>query len=328
MKSFASLPKVELHVHLDCSLSMSFVQSHLPHVSPSDFLNDYALTAKVGSLAEFLKRIPRSLALLQARNQLTGSVLDLANQLRQDNVIYAEIRLAPLLHTHVLTQEEVADTVCQAVQQASKTHGIPLSLIFCTLRHFNHKQSMETAELACQFNSHGVLGFDLAADEAGHPLDAHVAAFKKVQRHGIPCTAHAGEALGSDSVRETLHRLKPLRIGHGVRSVEDPTLLDDLVAAEVHLEICPTSNVLTGVFPTINHHSIDSLRQSGVSLSINTDGRTVPLTTLEAEYDKVARTFGWREADFRHANMQALKHSFASTDIKEMLLGQLQSAGQ
>jgi adenosine deaminase len=261
---------------------------------------------------------------MQTKESLRLVTLDLFEQLKKDNVIYAEIRFAPLQHIYDgLSAYGVVKTVNEAVLEGIRLTGVEAGIILCTLRHYNESQSMQTIEMAKEFKGTKVVGFDLAADEAGFPPDAHIKAFEFAHENGIDCTAHAGEAKGAESVWETLKWLKPKRIGHGVRSIEDPELLKYLSENKIHLEICPTSNIQVNVFEKIENHPVNQLYKSGISVGINTDARTISSVTLSDEYKKLANTFGWKAEDFMTCNLQALEHAFTSDEKKELLRRQI-----
>lgn len=323
----ARLPKIELHVHLDTSLSFGTVKSLVPGITEDEYLRHYVAPARCRDLHEFLGYTESSIALLQTAEALDLALRWLLAELAADGVIYAEIRFAPLLHTRAgLTAEMIAETACSALAAGMAETPIQARLIFCTLRQFSEAQSMETLQLALQYRSRGVVGFDLAGDEAGFPLDAHIRAFEEAAHAGLPATAHAGEALGPESVLDTLIHLRPRRIGHGVRSAEDPGLLLHLVREGIHLEVCPSSNIQTGVFPDMAAHSLAGLCQAGVSLSLNTDGRGLTRTTLTAEYRAVQHTFHWSKADFYRVNCRALQAAFCDNPTRDVLLAKLTSA--
>ncbi|MCB0620940.1 MAG: adenosine deaminase, partial [Saprospiraceae bacterium] len=253
----AGLPKIELHLHLDCSLSFEVVKRLDPAISFEEYRNSFVAPVNCLDLSEYIKRAIPAIQLMQSEEALEAVTLDLFEQLARDSILYAEIRFAPLEHTREgLSVEEVVRSVERAVQRGIRETGIEVRVILCTLRHYNARQSLQTVELVEQFRTGLVVGFDIAADEAGYPIDAHLAAFQYAQRHGIPCTAHAGEACGADSVWETLEHFHPQRIGHGVRSVEDPALVEHLARRQIHLEVCPTSNLQTKVFRQMCDHSI------------------------------------------------------------------------
>ena len=224
---YSNLPKVELHLHLDCSLSYECVKQLSPSVTLEDYNNSFIAPPKCTDLADYITRAIKGFELMQTKEQLRLVTLDLFKQLKNDNVVYAEFRFAPLQHTlKGLTSEEVVQIVNEATEEGIKLYGVEAGIILCTLRHYTQAQSMETVELAKKFKGSHVIGFDIAADEAGFPIDNHIKAFDFANMNEIKCTAHAGEARGAESVWETLKNFKPSRIGHGVRSFEDIKLLD------------------------------------------------------------------------------------------------------
>lgn len=320
----AKLPKVELHLHLDCSLSYDVVKKLDPGVSFDEYRQSFVAPPKCYDLADYLQRAIKGFELMQTKEQLELVVADLFGQLKTDNVIYAEIRFAPLLHLQKgLNPFDVVKTVNEQVTKSIAASGIEAGLLLCTLRHHTQAQSMETAELVNAFKGTNVIGFDIAADEAGFPIDNHISAFEFARANEIHCTAHAGEARGADSVWETLTHFFPTRIGHGVRSAEDPTLLQYLKEKGIHLEVCPTSNIQTNVFEKIEDHSADKIYRSGVSMSVNTDCRTISDTTLTKEYGILEQYFQWKKEHFLHCNLEAVKHAFIPEAKKETLRARL-----
>jgi adenosine deaminase len=185
---------------------------------------------------------------------------------------------------------------------------------------------METVKLVNEFKNTNVVGFDIAADEAGHPLDNHIDAFKFAFENKIFCTAHAGEALGPESVIETLDKIKPLRIGHGVRSVEDSSLLNKLKNNSIHLELCFTSNIVTKVYDNYMDHPIDILFKKGLSISVNSDGRTISDTDLNQEYEKLKENFNWPNKNFLQCNIDAMKSSFTNQKTKDKIISLLETS--
>ena len=325
--NFATLPKVELHLHLDCSLSYDVVQKLNPTISYEDYKTSFVAPPKCTDLGDYISRAVNGIALMQSAEELRMVTLDLFGQLKRDNVIYAEIRFAPLLHTQKgLSAEEVVHVVNNATEEGMQQTGVEARLILCTLRHYTESQSMETVQLVERFKGSRVAGFDIAADEAGFPIDNHVAAFRYAKEKGIACTAHAGEAKGAESVWETLENFGPSRIGHGVRSVEDIRLLGYLKQAGIHLEVCPTSNIQVNVCDRIDDHPADRLFKYGVSMSINTDARTISDVTLTSEYETMTNVFGWQKAHFLKCNLEAIKHAFVDEETKQKLQQKLRDA--
>ncbi len=321
---FKAIPKVELHVHLDCCLSLGVVSQLRPGITEEEYRADFIAPAKCLDLADFLKTTFRSIALMQTKENLRLVTRDLFQQFKADNVIYAEIRFAPLQHLdNGLTPAEVVQTVVETTDACVAETGVEAGILLCTLRHYSQAQSLQTAKLAEQFKGTRVVGLDIAADEAGFPVDAHIAAFDFARRNGIPRTAHAGEAKGPESVWETLAHFKPQRIGHGVRSIQDPKLIQALMAENILLEVCPTCNIQIDVFDTYPNHPVDKLYRAGVPISINTDTRTITDISLSHEYQRLHETFGWTETDFQTCNANALKAAFIQAALREKLLDRL-----
>lgn len=320
------LPKIELHLHLDCSLSYAAVQQLAPHITQHEYDTEFVAPSQCASLADFLTRAPRGFQLMQSEDALRIVTEDVFEQLARDRVLYAELRFAPLLHlVNGLTPEAVVAAVNRATEQCIRATGIEARLILCTLRHFNEAQSLQTAQLVHQFQGTRVVALDIAGDEAGFPIDAHIAAFRYAIDHGLPRTAHAGEASGPSSVWETLREFQPTRIGHGVRSIEDPALVQHLTRESIHLEVCPTSNVQTRTCPTYQDHPVDCLYRAGVPLSISTDTRTITNFTLEKEYASLRHHFHWTNNDFESRNREALRAAFIDEPTRAHLLAQLKA---
>lgn len=320
------LAKVELHLHLDCSLSYNVVQKIDPSITREAYHKNFVAPAKCTNLADFLARAPQGIALMQTEQQLQLVVADLFEQLQHDNVLYAEIRFAPLLHTKQgLAAHQVVAIVEAATEAAVNATGVEARLILCTLRHFSTEQSLETVQLVEDFRHTRVAALDIAGDEAGYPIAAHVAAFRYARERNIPRTTHAGEASGPESVWETLAQFAPSRIGHGVRSIEDPTLVEHLREHNIHLEVCPACNVQTDIYPTYADHPIDQLFRAGVALNVNTDTRTITNVTLNEEYKQLHQVFGWGQEHFLQCNLHALHAAFIPNDLRSRLIERLTS---
>jgi adenosine deaminase len=321
------LPKIELHLHLDCSLSYAVVARLDPSVTPERYEREFIAPPQCTSLADFLTRAPRGFQLMQSEQALRLVVEDLFEQLALDGVVYAEIRFAPLLHTERgMRPAAVVEAVDRATRSCTRSTGIQARLILCTLRHFSAAQGLETARLVESFRGSGVVALDLAGDEKGFAIDAQVPAFRHSIEHGLSRTAHAGEARGAESVWETLEKLQPSRIGHGVRSVEDAPLIDHLRSKRIHLEMCPSSNVQTCAVASYREHPIDSLYRAGVSVGINTDARTITDISLSREYQRLRDQFGWGNQQFLACNLEALGAAFVEDSVKSSLLQKLKDA--
>jgi len=322
------LPKIELHLHLDCSLSYQIVSELAPSVSRGEYEREYVAPARCANLADFLTRAPKGFRLMQTEEALQLVTEDVFRQLVDDGVIYAEIRFAPLLHTERgLRPERIVSVVEKTVERLTRETAMQAGVILCTLRHFTETQSMLTATLVKEFRGSRIVALDIAADEAGFPLDAHVRAYRYAREQGLFRTAHAGEALGPESVWETLRVLKPQRIGHGTRSIEDPQLVEHLRRERIHLELCPSANVqIIPLIGSMEEHPIDRLYRAGVSLNVNTDSRMLTPTTMTKEYEALSRAFQWGAQEFLPTNLMGLEAAFADDGVKQQLKKRLLDA--
>lgn len=315
------LPKVELHLHLDCSLSYDVVSKIQPDITEDTYYSEFIGPLKCSSLSQILKYVTNQVNLMQTENNLRFVVKDLFDQLQKENVIYAEIRFAPLLHMmNGLQAEEVVEIVTDEVSNCIKETGIKAGIILCTLRHYSEKESLETVDLVKRYiDESPVAGFDIAADEGGFPIDANKEAFRIAIKYDLPRTAHAGEARGPESIWETINNFKPLRIGHGVRCIEEPVLVDFLKENEIHLEVCPTCNIQTNIFNEYKNHPVNFLFESGLSVGINTDGRTLANISLSEEYEKLIKTFNWELNHLKKCNLNAISKAFLPEPDKKLL---------
>ncbi len=321
LTSLEKLPKVELHLHLDCSLSYNVVSEICPDISLKKYQSEFVGPQKCNSLNEILKYVTNQVNLMQTERNLRLVVKDLFEQLGGENVIYAEIRFAPLIHlAEGLRPEEVVEIVADQTMECINDTGINARIILCTLRHFSEKESLQTVKLVKRFiDNSPVAGFDIAADEGSYPIDANKEAFLYAIKHDLPRTAHAGEAKGPETIWETINNFKPSRIGHGVRSIEDPALIEFLKANDIHLEVCPTCNIQTNIFNQYKNHPINFLYNSGVSVGINTDGRTLANVSLSEEYKNLINTFNWGAEHLMKCNLNAISKAFLSESGKKYL---------
>ena len=284
---------IDLHLHLDGSLSpetaLTLAREQglpLPAGEAAGLRPHLTAPARCRDLAEYLTFFPLPLSLLQSEWALTYAVAALRREMAQEGLIYAEIRFAPQLHTRRgLTQ-------CRAVQAAVAGlagPGVRAQLILCLMRRTGEEAAFndETLALAPDFLGRGVCALDLAGDEAAVPTAAFAPLFARARAAGIPFTIHAGEAAGLDSVRQAL-AMGARRIGHGVRAVEDPALVQTLIDRGIPLEICPTSNDQTGAAP-LPRCPVRPLLRKGAVVTVNTDNRTVSSTTIPHEFAALRR---------------------------------------
>jgi adenosine deaminase len=326
---YKSLPKIELHCHLDASVRVSTVAElgrkiglSLPTpLEPALIAPECCI-----DLADYLVRIDLALEVLQHRDHLVRIAREIVEDLAADGTIYGEIRFAPQLHLRSgLTMQEVLDAVHEGLKQGEQQSGMKTGLIVCCLRHEPGERSLEIAKLAVG-NRDNVCALDLAGDEARYIGAPHAEAFALAKREGLRRTVHAGEAAGPESIREALDLLGAERIGHGVRITESIELQDRAKAARLPLEMCPLSNVQTRAANWLHEHPIDRLFRKGLHVTVNTDCRTVSFTTLTKEFERLESTFRWGAAEFHQCQRNSAEAAFVSDDVRAALLRQLTAA--
>lgn len=311
--AITALPKVELHLHMDCCLSFEAARHLRPDLTEKAYTENFTGGARLANLDDFLARTSSFLDLLQTRDGLEACVDDLASQLHADRVVYAELRFAPLQHVRAgLAPESVVDIVTSRIRECSRATGVEMRVILCGLWHNSLEESERVLRLVRAFRGDGiVVAMDMAGPEAQPAKRTHYATLKKAIDDGIPITVHAGEALGPEAVREVIRDLNPPRIGHGVRAAEDQALVREIARRRIHLEICPGCNVQIGVYPDLAAHPLEALCRAGASIGISTDQRGISATSLTSEYARIARAFpDLGLADFRRFNINAFTAAF------------------
>lgn len=304
------MKKVELHVHLDGSLSIPFMKERIGHDIEKEVV---AVDCK--TLKDYLKCFDLPISLLQEKENIENFSYQLTQQLKEDEVIYAEIRFCPLFHTNVLTPDQVVEAVLKGL---SKEPKVKTNLILCMMRHFKEEQNEEVIELTRRWLGKGVVGIDLAGDEANYPTRDFQNLFLKIREYKIPFTIHAGEADSYQSVEDAIE-FGAKRIGHGVRSVESVDTLKKIKEKKILLEVCPTSNVDTHLYSNIAEHPIKQLIQEGILVSINTDNRTVSNVTLKEEYEKLKKYCKITDQEILMCNLNAVEASFLKEEEKEQV---------
>lgn len=317
---------VDLHLHLDGSLSAKAIIEvarkegiKLPTFD-EEKLNIYLMVPhNCGSLNEYLERFSLPNLVLQSKQGLEICTLDLLKRLKKDGLKYVEIRMAPQLSTDKgLTQEEVVETLVKTIKIAEKS-GIFSNLILCMMRDQNTKEkNLETIKVAHKFLGRGVVAMDLAGAEGLFPNEMFDEEFKLINKLGIPLTVHSGEASGASSVKSAI-KYGAVRIGHGIKSIEDDSVIKELVEKGITLEVCPKSNLDTKTISKYEDLPLKDLIKKGVKISINTDDMTVSNTTLKQEYETLAR-LGFNEKNLQEFAVNSINCSFASDKIKQYLL--------
>ena len=240
----------------------------------------------------------------------------LCRELDAEGCIYAEIRFAPQLHLRKgLDQKKVVEAAIRGFERG----GIDGGLILCCMRGDDNAALNETTlEIAREYLGKGVVALDLAGNEAGFPTDSFASLFARARELQVPFTIHAGEADCAESVRSAL-AMGASRIGHGVRSIEDPALVDILAKNHIALELCPISNIQTTVFDDISEYPIRQFLKAGVAVTVNSDNRSVSATTARQEMLLLKNTFALTDEEEKALLHSSVDAAFASEALKKKL---------
>lgn len=322
--AIASMPKIELHHHLEGAAPPRFIQG-LAGEQGIDVSGafDEAGRYKYTDFLGFLDTYEMAVAPLKSPEhyaRLTRAVLEEA---AEANVIYVESFISPQFcgGGDVKAWAEYA----QAIEEAAA--GVPevtLRGIVTVVRHFGPDQAKRAAACAQESLGKFWVGFGMGGDENAGTARDFSWAYDAAREAGLGLTAHAGEWNGPKSIRDVIEHLKVARIGHGVRAIEDPKLVEEIIARDIVLEVCPGSNLALGVYLDLAHHPVEMLRAAGVKVTISTDDPPFFDTDMAREFLALHETFGWEREHFQALNKTALAAAFCDVDTSARLKTRLE----
>jgi adenosine deaminase len=346
LETIQRAPKALLHDHLDGGLRPATVldlagqlgYDDLPASDVDELARWFHTRSYSGSLERYLEPFAHTVAVMQTPEALHRVATECVEDLAADNVVYAEVRFAPELHINRgLSFDEVVDTVLAGFvdgEKAAAAAGRPIT-VRCLVTAMRHAAlSREIAELAIRFRDKGVVGFDIAGAEAGYPPTRHLDAFEYMRDHNARFTIHAGEAFGLPSIHEAIAFCSADRLGHGVRIVDDIDVDDDgtvrlgpqasiLRDKRIPLELCPSSNVHSGVVGSIAEHPFDLLARARFRVTINTDNRLMSDTSMSREMHRLVEAFGYGWSDLERFTINAMKSAFIPFDERLAIIDEV-----
>lgn len=329
---YQSLPKVDLHRHLEGSLRLrTMVEiaraggitvpihtgplSNLVQVQESEPFTYQNFLAKFATLRLFY-RSPEVIY------RVTREAVEDA---AKDNIRYLELRFTPvaLSRAERFPLGDVMDWVCDSAQSAAREYGIRVGLIASVNRHEIVELAEQVAWLAASRIQRGLVGIDLAGNEAEFPAGPFAGIFHEARQAGLKVTIHAGEWGGPANVREAIELFQADRIGHGVRVVEDPSIVAMARERGVAFEVCVTSNHQTGVAPVLQQHPMLKMLQEGLCVTIGTDDPSISQITLSDEYQRACEDLGMGQLTLKERILAAGRAGFLPEADREKLLAEL-----
>ena len=324
-----SLPKTDLHCHLDGSLRVETILELAQEQGvklPANNVDDLKTILQAGlgknkSLADYLKVFDLTLSVLQTASALERVAFELAEDQWNDGVRLLEVRFSPVLNIEKgLTLIETIEAAKAGLRRAELKYGIITGIIVCGIRSIGAETSLTLAELAVAFKNRGVVGFDLAGQEENYPAKDHMEAFYLTLNNNLNLTIHAGEAYGPQSIHQAIHYCGAHRIGHGTRTREDGDLLNYINDHRIPLEMCISSNVQTGSVSSFESHPIKTYYELGLRVTINTDNLLVSDTTVSKEFMIANKYYGFDMNDFKEIIIYGFKSAFIPYNEKKKLV--------
>ena len=315
------MPKAELHLHLDGSLRPETALELATQRGLAGGMDLAAIRARLvaparcENQADLLRAFDLPIALMQDAEALARITTELVQDVVTDGTRYVEIRWAPTLHVERgLSLRDGVAAVVAGARRGSALTGVQVRLIAVALRSHDPERNRAMAQEAVRFVDQGLTGFDCAGQEERYPdLMLHRAAFDVARAGGLGITCHAGEWGGAAQVWRAL-AVNPSRIAHGPGAIDDPRLVAELIARNVTLDLCPTSNVQANIVPSVAEHPITRLVRAGVPVTLSTDDRTVSGLTLVREYANVVRETGLTIPELWAVDRHALAVAFLHHD--------------
>lgn len=326
------MPKIELHRHLEGSLRLSTlveiaeqygiempeydIETLRPFVQmmPDEERNSQHFLSKFMTLRQFYRS-----------NDIVARVArELVEDCAEDNIRYLEMRFTPKALCNITEEplESMVPLVCDAANEAAERCGITVRYILSINRHESVELGEKTLRAALNNRHRGVIGLDLGGDEANYPGLEFRPLFVRAKAAGLGITIHAGEWAGSASVWNAIGNLGADRVGHGVLVLDDPAMVQVLIDKKIVLEVCPSSNVLSGVVRSMEEHPLIALNERGVITTLNTDDPLICNITLTDEIMRTMEHMGATIEDIKQYMIRAAQVSFLPEDERNQLVSE------
>jgi adenosine deaminase len=316
-----SLPKAELHVHLEGTATPELVQrlalrNGIP--LPERLLNEHG-RFHYGDFLDFLRAYDLAASVIKTGEDYRDITYEYLCACGREGAIYVELTASPD-HAQMIgmSHAEHIGGIAQGIDDARETCGIEGRILISAVRNFGVERALAVATYAAEETHPYIVGFSMAGDEANFPIGDYAEAYAIAAAAGLGCTVHAGEWAGPDSVRAAL-TLPVTRIDHGVRAIEEAALVDELAARRIVLNTCPTSNVVLGVFPGFDEHPLPRLRDAGVRLTLGSDDPPYFGATIGGEYQVCFERLGFSVQDLSTVTLTAIDAAFCGEELKAQL---------
>lgn len=320
--ALASLPKAELHLHLEAAMRPATAREFADRYG-----RPFPPTGRFPDLTRFTVAYERARDLIGDLDDLHRVAREVVADAHTQGVVWTEVHFFPATYAGRLGSDEaVLEAVLDGLATGAKdvADESAAAVLLGVNRGLPLDDAERTVNLAAACRDRGVVGLGLAGDEINFPAEAFADIFARAAALGLPAFPHAGEGAGAESVRVCVESLGARRINHGIRAAEDPALLDLLARRGICLDVCPTSNVALNVVPSLAEHPLPAILESGVPVSINSDGPLFMRTSLLGEYELLANDFGFDMETVRRIARNSLAYSSCPADRRDRALAALE----
>lgn len=325
MNSTHQIPKAEIHIHLEATITpdlcRKFAQKNNVNLPNDIFGNKYAY--EWSDFYDFIKKYDLVTSVIHTPEDYRELTYAYLKECSANNVLYVE---AMISSTHAklkgMTYDSFLQGIYDASQQAEKDFGIVSRFIMNGIRHLGADSVQDTAEEVLNNPHPYLVGFGLAGDELHFPPTLFTKTFDMLKKANFPITVHAGEWDGPENIRNAINLLHPTRLGHGVRSIEDPDLINEIIEKNIVLETCPTSNIATKIYESYQAHPVKKLFDAGVKITVNSDDPPFFNASIAGEYEVMSK-LGLSEKELISLTRNAIESSFCDQSIKKKLLSKL-----
>ena len=321
------LPKVELHSHLEGTIKPALAQEIAQR---NDVSLDSNLFHSNGGYAwsdfpSFLTAYDNVSSCLRLGKDYGDITYEYLKDCAKENVVYAETFISPDHAAECgISYDDMISGIARGIDDAERDFGIVGRIIVTCVRHLGPEQGLNVVQTMVDNPHPYVVGFGMGGDENAYTLEEFADIYNIAKEAGYECTVHAGEICGPESVWDAINYLPISRIGHGVNSIKDHELMNELVQRNMHLEICPGSNLSLSIFPDWDSHPLPSIMNKAVSISLNSDDPPFFNTTVGQEYYDSAKHFNLDIDELKRISVMAMKASFANSKIKSRLIEEIQ----
>ncbi|MEX2426149.1 MAG: adenosine deaminase [Thermomicrobiaceae bacterium] len=327
------MPKVELHVHLEGAVLpetlLRLAEKHDVDLPAKDLdgIREFYTFRDFDHFVRVYMKINDCLVTPEDVGLITE---ELGNEAARQNIRYLEVTISPgtLTYIHGMTFDEILEQINAGADRAYRAHGVRMQYVLDVIRDMPPDVREAGARFAVEAMDRGVVALGLGGTEAKYPPEQFTDLFALARQAGLPSVPHAGETAGPDSIWNALKLLDAVRIGHGVRAIEDPALMEYLVEHQIPLEVSPTSNICIGVFDSWDEHPMRKLYDAGIPVSVNSDDPPMFNTTLTQEYRELVDRFGFSVTELESITLGALKHSFLPADDRRAMIDEFRSEFQ